>query len=115
MKIAVDYVELRSQRLSAQLALDTMRGRTGWYDPEALQQFMQLESTAAKRQEIREVALRSVSVGMIFAEDVRSTTGVLLVARGHEVTPSFMARMRNLKNGSVAEPLRVIVVADDVG
>jgi len=39
--------------------------------------------------------------------------GVLLVARGFEVTPGFVERVRNLKPGTIKEPLRVLVKPAD--
>lgn len=43
----------------------------------------------------RAVPIWSLKAGMVFADDVRTKVGVLLVARGHEVTPSLLARLRN--------------------
>ena len=37
--------------------------------------------------------------------------GTLLVARGFEVTPGFLERVRNLKPGTVKEPVRVTIRA----
>jgi hypothetical protein len=45
----------------------------------------------------------------VFAEEVKTTTGTLLVARGYEVTPGFVERAKNFRPGTVKEPLRVIV------
>jgi len=36
-----------------------------------------------------------------------STTGLLLVPRGHEVTQGLLYRLRNMAPGSVREPLVV--------
>jgi hypothetical protein len=35
------------------------------------------------------------TVGMIFGEDLKSSKGLLLIARGQEVTPALLERMRN--------------------
>jgi hypothetical protein len=45
---------------------------------------------------------------MVFADDVRSRGGTLLVARGHTVTQGLIERMKNMP-GQVREPLRMIV------
>ncbi len=52
------------------------------------------------------VALRT---GMVFADDVKMTNGTLLVARGYEVTPGFIERVRNFPDGALRGPLRIAV------
>jgi CheY-like chemotaxis protein len=56
--------------------------------------------------------LTEVREGMVFADDVRTEHGTLLVPRGFEVTQSFLARARAYRHGYVIEPLRVIRKAD---
>lgn len=56
--------------------------------------------------------LSEVREGMVFADDVRTEHGTLLVPRGFEVTQSFLARARAYRHGYVIEPLRVIRKAD---
>jgi hypothetical protein len=40
---------------------------------------------------------------MVLAEDARLSTGALLVARGYEVTASFIARIKNFPPGMLGE------------
>ena len=54
------------------------------------------------------VTMSEVREGMVFADDVRTEHGTLLVPRGFEVTQSFLARARAYRHGYVIEPLRVI-------
>jgi hypothetical protein len=46
---------------------------------------------------------------MVLAEELKTRTGLLLVARGFEITPSFIERARNFGDGYVREPVRVLV------
>jgi CheY-like chemotaxis protein len=55
-----------------------------------------------------EVPLHVLRTGMVLAEDVRMTNGMLPAGRGYEVTASFVERLRNLKPGSVKEAVRVV-------
>jgi len=112
LKIAADYDALETAGMKVQMAFDTMRNREGHYDPEILQEFFKHKGTVATKEEVREVSSRDVTVGMVFAEDVRTSTGILLVARGYEVTPSFVERLRNFGRGQLIEPLRMIVPAE---
>jgi len=109
LRIAVDYDELESRGMPAQTVLDTMRGREGTYNPVALQAFIGLKGSAAASQEVQEIPLHALRIGMILAEDMSATTGLLLVTRGFEVTGSFLERARNFRSGYVREPLRVIL------
>jgi len=109
LKIAVDFDELESNALSVQLALDTMLGREGWYDPETLQAFVRIKGASAGQQVVKEIQLQAVRVGMVFAEEVRLKSGVLLVARGYEVTQSFIEKVRSFQKDVVNEPLRIVV------
>lgn len=109
LKIAADFDELESSGMETQLAINTMRNREGQYDPEALQVFFKLKGTVEEELVVKEFQLKGIVVGMVFAEDVRTSNGVLLVARGYEVTRSFIERLRNMRPGQVNEPLRVLV------
>jgi hypothetical protein len=58
-------------------------------------------------QGLSEIKLAAVRPGMFLVQDVMSTTGLLLVPRGHEVTQGLLYRLRNMAPGSVREPLVV--------
>jgi hypothetical protein len=46
---------------------------------------------------------------MFFGEDVKSAKGLLLIARGQEVTPSLLERIRNFSSElGIREPIRMI-------
>lgn len=109
LKIAVDFDEIESRGVSPQFALDTMVGRQGCYDPDLLRLFIGIKNTGEAEQEIKEVSLKSLLVGMILAEDMRAKTGVLLAARGYQITESFIEKSRNFRPGYINEPLRIVV------
>jgi len=109
LKIAVDYDELESRGMQTQTVLDTMHGRERMYDPASLQVFIGLKGSAAASQEVQEIPFRALRIGMILAEDMYTKTGILYVTRGFEITKSFLEKARNFTDGSIREPLRVIV------
>ncbi|MBI6546803.1 MAG: two-component system response regulator, partial [Cyanobacteria bacterium NC_groundwater_1444_Ag_S-0.65um_54_12] len=109
IKIVIDYDLLEARGHSPEMALDTMRGRSGCYDVRLLEAFGVLRGSKTQRFEIKDLPLAAVRVGMVFVEDVRTVMGTLLVPRGYEVTPSLVERIRNLATGSVREPVRVII------
>ncbi|HRD66349.1 MAG TPA: response regulator [Candidatus Competibacter sp.] len=112
LKLVADFDTLINQGNPAQLALDTLRGRRGWYDPALLDAFVAIRSTTGQRRVIKEVAVLALQVGMVFAEDVRTKTGALLVTRGHEVTPGLLERLCNLQDARALPPVKVVMVAD---
>ncbi len=115
LRIAVEFDELESADIDPRRALDTMLGREGRYDPTILQALGQIKGTLADRVEVTEIRVRGLKVGMVLAEDVRTRDDVLLVARGYEVTPTFVQRLRNFRVGFVKEPLRVLAQTEPEG
>jgi response regulator RpfG family c-di-GMP phosphodiesterase len=108
LKVATDFDALEALGVVGTQALDTMKGRPDQYDPEVLLA-MQRACGSASEGSIREVSLAALKPGMVFASDVKMMTGTLFVARGYEVTESFLGRVRNFRPGSVKEPLRVLI------
>jgi CheY-like chemotaxis protein len=109
LKVAADFESLEAQGQTVTAALDAMRGQTGRYDPAVLKAFVELRGGAASVQDIvRSVPLSALRVGMVFAEDLKMEGGVLLAARGYRVTSGFVERMRNFRQDSINQMLRVI-------
>ena len=109
LRVALDFDILEGQGNSPAHALDALRGRGDRYDPQVLDALVPYCRDQSGREQLRELPLAALKVGMLFAEDVKFSTGALLAARGYEVTASFLERARNFRSGSVREPIRVIV------
>lgn len=109
LKIVLDFDLLQAQGNTSTQALDLMKVRPGYYDRDLLDAFASLcEQQTAGESEILDLPLRSVQPGMIFVEDVRTWSGLLLIARGQEMTESLVERVRNLSSCvRVIEPVRV--------
>lgn len=59
---------------------------------------------------MRLVTVRELSPGMMLGEDIRSTTGVLVLAKGHEVTKVMIERLYSYtQRVAIVEPFRVLV------
>jgi hypothetical protein len=61
--------------------------------------------------EVREIELREVRLGMTLMDDVYTERGTLLVARGFEISASFLERMLNFGPGILAQKVKVTMVA----
>lgn len=108
LRIIEDYDVLEASGLEPVTALATMGARSGQYDPKILAAFVHLKSEAPIPG-LSELALAGVRPGMVLAQGVTSTSGLLLVARGQEVTVGLLERLRRLPKGTVREPLMVFV------
>lgn len=109
LKILVDFDQLESSGKSSGQALGVMKGRQGWYDPMILDI---LEKVLGWKTgfRLREVRVEQLETGMLLAEDVVSLRGMLLVAKGQEVSPVLMTRLRTFAGiGGVQEPIKVLV------
>jgi len=109
LRVAGDYVVLETRGISPEDAIATMCGRSETYDPDTLQALIELKTGEEELNEIRELPLSALMIGMTFADDVKTCSGLLLVPMGYQITASFLERARNFQRGTVKEPLRVLL------
>jgi response regulator RpfG family c-di-GMP phosphodiesterase len=110
LKAVADFDVLESQGYSVEVALDTMRARTGWYDPAMLESIARLQGDKPRDATVVQLPLHAAQPGMVFAEDVKTRSGLLLIARGQEVTPSLVERIKNLAlNSTITDPVLVML------
>jgi len=110
LAIVRDFDVLEAQGLTAAAALDTLYGRTGWYDTVALDTFA-LTQGRDDGPDIRTMTLAEVREGMTFVNDV-TEDGLLLVARGQVVTSNVLDRIHHHWGSFAATVLvRVMVPA----
>jgi response regulator RpfG family c-di-GMP phosphodiesterase len=107
LKLAADYDALFAPGRKGAEILDELRSRTGWYDP-TLFEALVAARLDAEQAEIRSVSLPELSPGMTLVDDVATTDGLLIVPRGHVITPHLVQRIRNFSRGrEVRTPVRV--------
>ena len=109
LRIALDYDRLRARGLAPEVAIEGLQGQRNQHHPELLEFFARNVLGELAVDDVRELPLRRVRAGMIFAEDLRADNGALLVARGYEVTPSFVARAGHYRASLLDALVRVIV------
>jgi response regulator RpfG family c-di-GMP phosphodiesterase len=109
LKIALDFDLLDGGERHSTHPFEIMRGRDGWYDPEIFEAFAVTRGSSQGKARMIELAVREVVVGMVFGEDLKSSKGLLLIARGQEVTPALLERMRNFSPElGIREPVRMV-------
>lgn len=110
LKVALEFDALDSDAAtSGPLALEPMRARAGRYDPEILGILAAIRGTDRTSREAREIPTADLRVGMVLAEDVKAPNGLLLVARGHEVSARLLERVRNFPSGLLEKKLWRVV------
>ena len=90
---------LEAEGAEAFLALETMRGRDGVYDPELLETFARTVGVRTHSLEVSEIRLAGLEVGMRLVHDVRARDRRLLITRGHLVTQELLDRLDNFPPG----------------
>jgi response regulator RpfG family c-di-GMP phosphodiesterase len=94
LKVILDLDALERVYESRSLAFDTLLGRKGWYDPAIAHALVEIRKHDPQS-EVREVSLKDLVPGMILAKDIRCHNGALYLARGQEITPSGLEKLKN--------------------
>ncbi len=109
LKLALDYDKLAESLLNGFEALEEIRERHNWYDPEIIPA-LELALKNEIRYELRLARIDELTPDMLLAEDVKSVKGMLLLTKGQEVTRSLCLRLKNFRDGgAIVEPLKVLV------
>jgi response regulator RpfG family c-di-GMP phosphodiesterase len=112
LKAAIDLDTLENSGIETSLAIDTLRGREGCYDP-AILEALSASRRTARRFEVRELPISALRSGMVLAQNVQTARGVLFLARGQEVTESLLEKLKNVPRG-LLEGGTIRVVLHDV-
>ncbi|HVW25339.1 MAG TPA: response regulator [Polyangiaceae bacterium] len=85
-------------------AIQEVKARTDRYPP-ALLEAMEVVCEPSL-QELRRLRVVELRAGMVFAADVKATTGLLLVGRGQRATEALLERLRNFAHRvGIVEPV----------
>jgi CheY-like chemotaxis protein len=108
LALALDLDALEASGAEAAEVRDGLRRRADRYDPVLVEA---LEADSAQATVVlKELRIQDLAAGMSFVDDVKTAGGMLLIARGHDVTPGVLERLRNFHLSiGVREPIRVNV------
>jgi response regulator RpfG family c-di-GMP phosphodiesterase len=111
LKIALDFDEQTVRGASIDTVLAQMKTRKEYYQPFVLAlQEVKLEESQSETRRVSVIQLKS---GMIIGEDVRAKNGLLLLAKGQEITESAIARVQGFAvTVGVKEPIMVTMPRD---
>ncbi len=111
LKLALDFDALQASGKTTREALTELSGRAGYYDPSLVTALLLAHTKPSedKRLEIRVWELRP---NMVLAEDVSNMKGVLVLAKGQEVTEVTILRLLQLaEQGLIDENIAVVTPA----
>jgi FixJ family two-component response regulator len=106
LRVASAFAVAESTTASRDAAVHRLRAQTGRFDPEVVKALTELLGLEVGANEVIEVPISRIRVGMIIAEDLCTHTGVLLVPKGYRVSESFVARIRNYNQDSLPTVVR---------
>jgi CheY-like chemotaxis protein len=107
LRVAVAFDNLKMKGMSSDEAILQLRHRPNDFDCELVDALTDMKSEEA-RMELRKVPISTLTTGMILQQDVRNRAGLLVVAKGQEVTRPLLARLQNF---SLAQLIDSEVVA----
>ncbi len=107
LKVALDFDALESSGLLRLEALSAILERRGTYDPEVIAALRRVLGEAGESL-AQALFVKDLRVGMILSEGVTTRGGLLIVARGSEVSPPLLEKLRAWSElDRVVEPLVV--------
>lgn len=114
LRVVTDYDRFEMKGFSKADACATTRARAGSSDREVAETLSEIIGGVQKGRVIEELSLSGLRVGMVLESDVYTKNGILLVAKGHEVTVSLLTRLRNVASTQpVQEP--IVAVREERG
>jgi response regulator RpfG family c-di-GMP phosphodiesterase len=109
LKVALDYDTLAEGGLEPWEAIGRIDRESAQYDPRVLEALSRVVAAETKCEQ-RSVNIQDLMPGMILVQDVVTDEGVLVIAKGQEVTDSLKARLTNFAQmGHVSEPIRIMI------
>jgi response regulator RpfG family c-di-GMP phosphodiesterase len=106
--LALDYDTLIRRGEDNSAAVQMLLAKQSRYGRSLIEKFATFVGAAAGTREILEMPLRMVQPGMTIMQDVRTHLGTLLIARGFDVSPTFLERLRNFGASILAERVKVL-------
>lgn len=106
--LALDYDTLIARGEDGHVAIQTILTKEARYGRSLIEKFATFVGADTGTREILTMPLHKVQAGMVIMEDVRTHLGTLLIARGFEVSPPFLERLRNFGASILAEQVSVL-------
>jgi FixJ family two-component response regulator len=114
LRLTLAYEQLIHKGASRTEAAHRLASQNKSFSPEFFEALVTLDPNA-ENGEIRKCRMDELSPGMIIQEEIRTCDGALLVAKGQEVTPPLMVKLKNFHarravtgNATVSMPITTL-------
>lgn len=107
LRAVEDYVDACALGDTQDVALATLASHHGRYSDDVLEALAKVEADHSVDTEVVEVSVDALRPGMVVLDDVRLSSGVLLLPKGSAVTRGFVEHARYFRPGSVTPSVRV--------
>ncbi len=109
LKLAVAFDKLRMQGLPEAEAVSRLRHRTSEFGEDLVEALADMKPEGTKM-EPRKVMASKLSPGMILQQEIRNKAGMLVVAKGQEVTHALLIKLANFSRaGTIAREFMALV------
>jgi hypothetical protein len=109
LRTANEFLLYSSRGMTSADALAALRAADRPFDPAMLDALGQLIAERDAGRRVIAVSVAGLAPGMVLAQDLATRSGVLIAGRGYEITPTLVEKLRNYRQGSVPEPIHVVV------
>jgi response regulator RpfG family c-di-GMP phosphodiesterase len=110
LKVCLTFDRMIKTGTDRQQALATLAQDPAHYDAKMVAALRDFKFTRGGT-EMRSVDVRDLRAGMILNEDLRSTTGILLAAKGHEVSHALTKAIRNFVEAGTVKGMVLVIVS----
>ncbi len=102
LKLAVAYEQLRTKYPNINAIVAFLRGRKDEFEPELLATLNGLVPDGETRQ-LRKVSTGHLRTGMILNQEIKNANGVLMVAKGQEITSALLMKLDSLSHAGLID------------
>jgi len=108
--IAVAYDRILGQGHSHDYALDALKHQPQTYDTPVVEKLQGLHVATEATMEARNCKISELRSGMVLRDEVRTSGGLLVVAKGQEITSPLLMRLKNFyERKAISEVVGVLV------
>lgn len=113
LKLAIDFDSLVTSGMNNAQAYTVIQERQKWYDQKIVVALKKVITTE-KGYEVKFAKAHELTKNMTLAEDIKTSSGKIVLAKGHEITPLIRIRFINLaQTKEIQEPIKVFVPVRD--
>jgi response regulator RpfG family c-di-GMP phosphodiesterase len=113
LHIIVDFDTLVRSGDTKQRALKALKSHTQWYDPTLVKVLDEIVRGETKTS-LKTIRVKDLITGAVLAEDIKTSGGTLLVAKGQPVSKALKERLINFyRSGEGPDKVNILITDDD--